>query len=74
MKQKRQARIQHLKEVSQVDEIAVFTFISNSDVFDLSHVSLSELRCQHPRYAFDFVATHRSKKIMRVGAQMSYVS
>ena len=30
-----QARIQHLKEVSQVDEIAVFPFVSNSDVFDL---------------------------------------
>ena len=50
-----QARIQHLKEVSQVDEIAVFPFVSNSDVFDLSHVSLSELRCQHPRYASDFM-------------------
>ena len=50
-----QARIQDLKEVSQVDEIAVFPFVSNSDVFDLSHVSLSELRCQHPRYASDFM-------------------
>ena len=50
-----QARIQHLKEVSQVDENAVFPFVSNSDVFDLSHVSLSELKCQHPRYASDFM-------------------
>ena len=58
------ARIQHLKEVSHVDEIAVFPFVSNSDVFDLSHVSLSELRCQHPRYASDFML-----KINRVGAQ-----
>ena len=66
--------IQHLKEVSQVDEIAVLPFVSNSDVFDHLHVSLLELRCQHPRYASDFVATHQSKKIIRVGAQMSYVS
>ena len=50
-----QARIQDLKEVSQVDEIAVFPFVSNSDVFDLSHVSLSELRCQRPRYASHFM-------------------
>ena len=50
-----QAWIQHLKEVSHVDEIAVFPFVSNSDLFDLSHVSLSELRCQHPRYASDFM-------------------
>ena len=28
-----QARIQHLKEVSQVDENAVFPFVSNSDVY-----------------------------------------
>ena len=33
-------RIQHLKEVIQVDEIAVFPFVSNSDMFDLSHVAL----------------------------------
>ena len=51
----RQARIQHLKEVSQTDEIAVFPFISNSGVFGFSHVSLSELRCQDPRYASDFL-------------------
>ena len=50
-----QARKRHLKEVSQVDEIAVFSFVSNSDVFDLSHVSLSGLKCQHPRYASDFM-------------------
>ena len=37
-------RILHLKEVSQTDEIVVFPFISDSDVFDLSHVSISELR------------------------------
>ena len=47
--------MQHLKQVSQVDEIAVFSFVSNSDVFDLSHVSLSELRCEHPRYPSDFM-------------------
>ena len=28
-----QAWIQHLKEVSQTDEIVVFPFISNSDIF-----------------------------------------
>ena len=50
-----QALVQHLREVSQVDENAVFPFASNSDVFDLSHVSLSELRCQHPRYASYFM-------------------
>ena len=50
-----QARIHHLKEVSQVDETAVFPFVSNSHMFDLSHVSLSELRCQDPRYASDFM-------------------
>ena len=50
-----QVLIQHLKEVSQVDETAVFPFVSNSDVFDLPHVSLSELRCQHPRHASDFM-------------------
>ena len=55
-----------MKEVSQVDEIAVLPFVSNSDVFDHLHVSLLELRCQHPRYASDFVATHQSKKIIRV--------
>ena len=33
------------KKVSQTDEIVVFPFIWNSAVFDLSHVSLSELRC-----------------------------
>ena len=37
--------------VSQTDEIAVFPFIWNSDVFDLSHVSLSEPRYQDPRHA-----------------------
>ena len=41
--------------LGQTDEIVVFSFISNSDVFDLSHVSLSELRCQDPRYASDFL-------------------
>ena len=50
-----QAWIQHLREVSQVDEIAVFPFVSNSDVFELSHASLSELRCQHLRHASDFM-------------------
>ena len=33
-------------------DISIFTnFIWNSGVFDLSHVSLSEHRCQDPRYA-----------------------
>ena len=41
------ARMQHLREVSQVDENAVFPFVSNSDV--------SELRCQHRRYASNFM-------------------
>ena len=50
-----QARMQHLREVSQVDENAVFPFVSNSGVFDLSHVSLSEVRCQHRRYVFNFM-------------------
>ena len=49
-----QARTQHLKEVSQTDKIVGFPFISNSDVFDLSYESLSELRCQDPRCASDF--------------------
>ena len=40
---------QHLKEVSQTVEIVVFPFISNSEVFGLSHVSLSELRCLDTR-------------------------
>ena len=70
-----QAQMQHLKEVSQVDEITVFPFVSNSDVFDLSQVSLSELRRQHPRICLRlYVATHRSIKINRVGAQMCHVS
>ena len=70
-------RILHLKEVSQTDEIVVFPFISDSDVFDLSHVSLSELRIRVSgswvclRF---FVATRQSKKLNRVGAQMCYVS
>ena len=46
-----QARIQHLKEVSQTEEIVVFPFISTSGVFDLSYASLPEHRCQDPRYA-----------------------
>ena len=46
-----QARIQYLKEVSQTDKIVVFPFISNSGMFDLSYVSLSENRFQDPRYA-----------------------
>ena len=50
-----QARIKYLKEVSQFDEIAVFPFVSNSDLFDLSHLSLSELRRERPRYASDFM-------------------
>ena len=41
--------------LGQTDEIVMFPFISNSDVFDLSHVSLSVLRCQDPRYASDFL-------------------
>ena len=45
----------YLKEVSSTDEIAVFPFISNSDVFDLSDVSLSELKSQRPRYTSDFL-------------------
>ena len=49
------AQMQHLKEVSQTDEIAEFLFISNFDVFDLSHASLSELGCQGPRYGSDFL-------------------
>ena len=40
-----------MKDVSQTDKIVVFPFISNSDVFDISHVSLSEHRCQDRRYA-----------------------
>ena len=53
-KQYGQARTQHSKEVSQTDKIVGFPFISNSDVFDLSYESLSELRCQDPRCASDF--------------------
>ena len=50
-----QARIQHLKEVSQTDEILVFPFISNSDMFYLSQVSSSKIRGQDPRYATVFL-------------------
>ena len=53
-KQYGKARTQHSKEVSQTDEIIGFPFISNSDVFGLTYESLSELRCQDPRYASDF--------------------
>ena len=35
-----QVRIQYSKEVNQIDDIVGFPFISISDVFDLSHVSL----------------------------------
>ena len=47
--------LQSFNILGQTDEIVVFSFILNSDVFDLSHVSLSELRCQDPRYASDFL-------------------
>ena len=47
--------LQSFNIFGQTDEIVVFSFILNSDVFDLSHVSLSELRCQDPRYASDFL-------------------
>ena len=50
-----QPRIQHLKEVSQTDEIVLFSFISNSDMFYLSQVSLSKIRGQDPRYATIFL-------------------
>ena len=50
-----QARIQHLKEVSQTEEIVLFPFISNSDIFYSSQVSLSMIRGQDPRYATDFL-------------------
>ena len=50
-----QPRIQHLKEVSQTDEIVVFPFISNSDMFYLSQVSSSKIRGQDPRYATVFL-------------------
>ena len=43
-----------LKEVIQTDKILGFSFISNLDVFDLSHVSLSEHKCQDPRCASGF--------------------
>ena len=43
------------KEVIQTDKILVFSFISNLDVFDLSHVSLSEHKCQDPRCASVFL-------------------
>ena len=61
-----------LKEVSQTDKILVFSFISNLDVFDLSHVSLSEHKCQDPRCASVFFATGQS--IYWVGAQICCVS
>ena len=50
-----QAWIQHLKEVSQTEKIVVFPFITNSHVFHLSLVSLSEIWCQDHRYASDFL-------------------
>ena len=49
-----QAWIEHLKEVSQNGGVLVLPFISNSDLSNLSRVSLSELRCQDPTNASDF--------------------
>ena len=70
-----QARIQHLKEVSQTEEIVMFPFISFSDIFYLSQVSLSKVRDQDSRYGTGFFyATHRSMQVNRLGAQISYVS